>query len=159
MPRWLARQNDHGVPANALWLSKGMVQVFLVLTLLSKASYLTLISPSTAMILIRYLFSAGYGLKLAWQGEGDALPDVASHHPRLDAPIAALAAVYCLWLLYAAGLKYRLLSALRQAPGAAIYLMARCQRAQRAFSAGEQSCWPPCCCWPPPPPGCCGPGA
>ena len=137
MPRWLGRQNNHGVPANALWLSNGMVQVFLVLTLLSKASYLALISLSTAMILIPYLFSAGYGLKLAWQREGDSLPEVASHHPRLDAPIAALAAVYCLWLLYAAGLKYLLLSALLYAPGAAIYLLAKRQRAQRAFSPGE----------------------
>jgi arginine:ornithine antiporter/lysine permease len=31
-----------------------------------------------------------------------------------------LAAVYCAWLLYAAGLKYLLLSALLYAPGAAI---------------------------------------
>ena len=52
MPRWLGRQNAHGVPANALWLSNGMVQLVLVLTLLSKASYVALISLSTAMILI-----------------------------------------------------------------------------------------------------------
>ena len=105
MPRWLGRQNAHGVPANALWLSNGMVQLVLVLTLLSKASYVALISLSTAMILIPYLFSAGYGLKLAWQGEGDCPPDVASHHPRLDAPITALGALLlagiAAWLLWA----------------------------------------------------------
>jgi arginine:ornithine antiporter/lysine permease len=133
MPAWLAQQNSKGVSAHALWLTNGMVQVFLLLTLWSKASYLALISLSTAMILIPYLFSAVYGLKLAWQGEGAA----ASRHPRRDLPIAALAAVYCVWLLYAAGLKYLLLSALLYAPGALVYLLARRQRAQRPFTGRE----------------------
>ncbi len=114
------------------------MQIFLILTLLSKATYLALISLSTAMILIPYLFSAAYGLKLAWVGEGAGGPEAARHHPRRDLPIAALAAVYCLWLLYAAGLKYLLLSALLYAPGAAIYLLAKTQRAERAFSGREQ---------------------
>jgi arginine:ornithine antiporter / lysine permease len=131
MPAWLGRQNAHGVPGNALWLTNGMVQVFLLLTLLSKASYLALISLSTAMILLPYLFSACYGLKLAWAKEGE------SSHARRDVTVTALAAVYCLWLLYAAGLKYLLLSALLYAPGAAIYLMAKKQSAQRPFTRAE----------------------
>jgi arginine:ornithine antiporter / lysine permease len=138
MPRWLGEQNRQGVPAHALWLTNGMVQLFLLLTLWSKASYLALISLSTAMILIPYLFSAVYGLKLAWQGEGATLPEVAAHHPQRDIPIAALAAVYGGWLLYAAGLKYLLLSALLYAPGAAIYLLAKRQRGKRAFTGREQ---------------------
>ena len=70
MPTWLGRQNDKGVPANALWLTNSMVQIFLLLTLFSKASYLTLISLSTAMILVPYLFSAVYGLSLTWRDKG-----------------------------------------------------------------------------------------
>jgi arginine:ornithine antiporter / lysine permease len=138
MPKWLAQQNDKGVPANALWLSNGMVQIFLVVTLLSKASYLALISLSTAMILVPYLFSAVYGLKLAWSGHGAAPNGAATQHPRADLPIAALASVYGLWLLYAAGLKYLLLSALLYAPGAALYFWAKRQRGERAFTAREQ---------------------
>ncbi len=129
MPAWLARQNAQKVPANALWLTNGMVQVFLLLTLWSKASYLALISLSTAMILLPYLFSAAYGVSVASRGEGAAN----TRHPA-DLPIAALATVYCLWLLYAAGPKYLLLSALLYAPGAAFYLVGRRQRAQRAFT-------------------------
>lgn len=137
MPKWLGQQNAQGVPANALWLTNGMVQLFLILTLWSKASYLALISLSTAMILIPYLFSAAYGLKLAWDGTAAAEPAVAARHPRWDAPIAGLAVVYCVWLLYAAGLKYLLLSALLYAPGALVYLWARKQRAERPFTRGE----------------------
>ncbi len=138
MPAWLARQNDKGVPAHALWLTSGMVQLFLILTLVSKASYLALISLSTAMILIPYLFSAVYGLKLAWHGRAQAGAIAAEAHPARDISITALASVYCAWLLYAAGLKYLLLSAVLYAPGAAIYLLAKRQRAERAFSGREQ---------------------
>lgn len=142
MPKWLASQNSKGVPAHALWLTNGMVQLFLVLTLVSKASYLALISLSTAMILIPYLFSAIYGLKLAWTGKaggsGAAAVQRDVNHPARDISITALAAIYCAWLLYAAGLKYLLLSALLYAPGAAIYLLAKRQRAERAFTGTEQ---------------------
>ncbi|OYV01331.1 MAG: arginine-ornithine antiporter [Burkholderiales bacterium PBB5] len=146
MPAWLARQNDKGVPAHALWLTNAMVQAFLVLTLLSKASYLALISLSTAMILIPYLFSAVYGLTLAWTARAaantgataDATAAAAAHHPARDVSITALATLYCGWLLYAAGLKYLLLSALLYAPGAAVYLLAKRQRAERAFTGREQ---------------------
>jgi arginine:ornithine antiporter / lysine permease len=134
MPQWLSRQNGNGVPANALWLTNGMVQLFLLVTLFSKASYLALISLSTAMILVPYLFSAGYGLLLAWQGQGAAATGPRSGS---DLPIAALATLYCVWLLYAAGPKYLLLSALLYAPGAALYLWAKTQRAQRAFTPRE----------------------
>ena len=134
MPAWLARQNTKGVPAHALWLTNGMVQLFLILTLWSKASYLALISLSTAMILIPYLFSAAYGLKLAWTGEGKAPAETGA---RRAVGYTALAAVYCVWLLYAAGLKYLLLSALLYAPGAAVYLLAMKQRAQRPFTGRE----------------------
>ncbi|EJL86596.1 arginine/ornithine antiporter [Polaromonas sp. CF318] len=134
MPEWLGRQSGKGVPANALWLSSAMVQVFLIVTLVSKASYLALISLSTAMILLPYLFSALYGLKLAARGEG-----AGPARGGLDLPVAALASVYCLWLLYAAGAKYLLLSALLYAPGAALYFIAKRQARREPFTAGEKA--------------------
>jgi arginine:ornithine antiporter / lysine permease len=118
------------------------VQIFLLVTLFSKASYLALISLSTAMILVPYLFSALYGVKVAFNGEKP--PNTARQSPnggitfsRADVPIAALAAIYCAWLLYAAGLKYLLLAALLYAPGAILYIVAKRQRAQTAFTARE----------------------
>ncbi len=139
MPKWLATQNKQGVPANAMWLTNGMVQIFLLVTLLSKASYLALISLSTAMILLPYLFSALYGLSLAWRGEAasKAASPATAPTSKSDTPVAALAAVYCVWLLYAAGLKYLLLSALLYAPGAVIYIIAKRQRDQRLFTGAE----------------------
>jgi arginine:ornithine antiporter/lysine permease len=132
MPKWLAHPNRQGVPANALWLTNGMVQLFLLVTLFSEASYLALISLSTAMILVPYLFSAAYGLSVAWRGEG---AQAAGH--RSDSAVAALATLYCVWLLYAAGFKYLLLSALLYAPGVLLYAWAKRQRQERVFTAWE----------------------
>lgn len=132
MPKALARQNGQGVPANAMWLTSGMVQLFLLVTLVSKASYLALISLSTAMILLPYLFSAVYGLVLALRREGEA-----GTLRGIDLPITALATVYCVWLLYAAGPKYLLLSALLYAPGALVFMLARREQGGPLFRSFE----------------------
>lgn len=132
MPKWLGQTNTKHVPANALWLTNGMVQLFLILTLFSEASYLALISLSTAMILLPYLFSAAYGLSLALRGEG-----VKAAIGRADVPVAALATMYCLWLLYAAGFKYLLLSAMLYAPGVLLYAWAKRQRKEQVFTTWE----------------------
>lgn len=132
MPRRLSRQNGQGVPAHAMWLTSGMVQLFLVLTLFSKASYLALILLSTAMILLPYLFSAIYGVVLAFKKEG-----AAGTLRAIDLPVTLLATVYCGWLLYAAGPKYLLLSSLLYVPGAVIYSFARRELAKPVFRAYE----------------------
>ena len=119
MPITLAEESTRSVPANALWLTNGCIQLFLLLTLYSSASYLALISLATSMILLPYLFSSVYALRLTWQGE-----TYAGHRALQvrDMAIATVAALYCGWLLYAAGPKYLLLSALLYAPGSLIYL-------------------------------------
>jgi arginine:ornithine antiporter/lysine permease len=136
MPAWLGRKNTHGVPANAMWLTSALVQVFLLVTLFSKASYLALISLSTAMILVPYLLSAVYGLRVAWQGRINTMATSAG--TAKDVPVAALASVFCLWLLYAAGLKYLLLSALLYAPGAIVFVMARREQKKAALTGTER---------------------
>ncbi len=132
MPKWLMHKNANDVPSNALWVTNGLVQLFLVVTLLSKASYLALISLSTVMILVPYLFSAGYALWLAWQGNAALQTWL-----RAEVLLAALATVYCTWLIYAAGSKYLLLSALLYAPGMLVFVYAKRQLAQPVFNRAE----------------------
>ncbi|WP_207816845.1 basic amino acid/polyamine antiporter, partial [Pseudomonas sp. 50_B] len=57
MPEFLRRENANHVPANALWLTNAMVQIFLVITLFSASTYLSLIYLATSMILVPYLWS------------------------------------------------------------------------------------------------------
>ncbi|WP_193069281.1 arginine-ornithine antiporter [Pseudomonas sp. K5] len=134
MPVSLGVENTQGAPANALWLTNGCIQLFLLLTLYSSATYLALISLATAMILLPYLFSGLYALKLTWKG------DTYAGHRALqlrDMAIAAVATLYCMWLLYAAGPKYMLLSALLYAPGSLIYLGTLRARQGQALSGPE----------------------
>ncbi len=122
-PSWLAKENRHGVPVSAMWLTSGCVQAFLLITLLSSSTYLSLVSLGTSMILLPYIWAALYGLKLAWQGEGYRSSDRALR--QRDLAIAFVAVLYALWLLYAGGVKYLLLSALLYLPGALLYAWTR----------------------------------
>ncbi|MEQ4283736.1 arginine-ornithine antiporter [Pseudomonas syringae] len=131
MPEFLSRENANHVPANALWLTNAMVQVFLVITLFSSSTYLSLIYLATSMILIPYLWSAAYALRLAIRGEGY---ENARRERRKDLFIAAVALLYAIWLIYAGGVKYLLLSALLYAPGVILFAKAKLEAKKPVFT-------------------------
>lgn len=131
MPEFLNRENANHVPANALWLTNAMVQVFLVITLFSSSTYLSLIYLATSMILIPYLWSAAYALRLAIRGEGY---ENARRERRKDLFIAAVALLYAVWLIYAGGVKYLLLSALLYAPGVILFAKAKLEAKKPVFT-------------------------
>ncbi len=135
MPKALAVENAHGVPSRALWATNAMVQLFLLLTLLSNATYLALISLATSMILVPYLFSALHGWASAARGTGYGAQEGGAR--TRDTALAALASTYCVWLLYAAGLKYLLLAALLYAPGALLFAAARREQHRALFKGAE----------------------
>ena len=135
MPEFLRRENANQVPANALWLTNAMVQLFLVITLFSNSTYLSLIYLATSMILVPYLWSAGYAVLLAVRGE---TYEQAHAERRKDLFIAGVALVYALWLLYAGGVKYLLLSALLYAPGALLFAKAKRELGQPVFTQVEK---------------------
>jgi arginine:ornithine antiporter/lysine permease len=135
MPSFLARENAKHAPVNALWLSNGLIQLFLIITLFNDATYLKLIYLATSMILLPYFWSAAYAVLLAVRGEtyaGEA------QTRRKDLLIGLLALIYAVWLVYAGGLQYVLLSALLYAPGALFFAMAKREQGQRIFTTVEQ---------------------
>ncbi len=135
MPEFLRRENSKQVPANALWLTNAMVQIFLVITLFSSSTYLSLIYLATSMILVPYLWSAAYGFLLAFRGE--TYEQAASERSK-DLLIGGIALVYAIWLLYAGGVKYLLLSALLYAPGAILFAKAKREIGQPIFTNIEK---------------------
>jgi arginine:ornithine antiporter/lysine permease len=135
MPEFLRRENANQVPANALWLTNAMVQLFLVITLFSNSTYLSLIYLATSMILVPYLWSAGYAVLLAVRGE---TYEQAHAERRKDLFIAGVALIYAIWLLYAGGVKYLLLSALLYAPGALLFAKAKRELGQPVFTQVEK---------------------
>ncbi|MEN8642770.1 arginine-ornithine antiporter [Pseudomonas sichuanensis] len=135
MPEFLRRENANQVPANALWLTNAMVQIFLVITLFSNSTYLSLIYLATSMILVPYLWSAAYAFLLAWRSE---TYEQALAERKKDLIIGGIALIYAIWLLYAGGVKYLLLSALLYAPGAILFAKAKREVGQPIFTSIEK---------------------
>lgn len=119
-PQIFAKENSRHSPSFSLWITNGLIQLFLLLTLVYQAGYQALFSIATAAILPPYLFSAAYGLKLAWTGER-----YKAEEPRRGAiALGVVATVYGFWLCYAAG-DAMLLSALLFAPGILVHAWQR----------------------------------
>ena len=135
MPEFLRKENANHVPVNALWLTNAMVQLFLIITLFSASTYLSLIYLATSMILVPYLWSAAYALLLAVRGE--SYEGFAAER-RKDLIIGGIALIYAVWLLYAGGVKYLLLSALLYAPGAILFAKAKLELKQPIFTNVEK---------------------
>ena len=116
-PRILDKLNANGTPINSLWFTGFVVQFCLVLVLLTGKSYNALLLISTSMILVPYFLIGAYLFKLSLQQN-------AAWYIKLTGFMAAL---YGLWIVYAAGLDYLLLSVLLYVPGIALFLYSRYQ--------------------------------
>ena len=134
-PAWLARENARGAPAASLWLTSASVQLFLLVTLVSESTYLSLVNLGTAMILLPYTGAAGHALNVALRGESYHVGE--GQRRRRAAAVSALALLYALWLVYAGGVKYLLLGCLLYAPGALLYAWARREHGRAVFSRRE----------------------
>jgi len=135
MPAFLRKENANHVPANALWLSNGLIQLFLVITLFSASTYLSLLYLATSMILVPYFWSSAYAVLLAARGE---TYEHATGERNKDLLIALISTLYAVWLVYAAGIQYLLLSALLYAPGAILFAKAKRELGQPVFTGLEK---------------------
>ncbi|RRW32135.1 arginine-ornithine antiporter [Ectopseudomonas oleovorans] len=135
MPAFLRKENANHVPANALWLSNGLIQLFLIITLFNASTYLSLLYLATSMILVPYFWSSAYAVLLAVHGE---TYENAAGERNKDLLIAAISTLYAVWLVYAAGVQYLLLSALLYAPGAILFAKAKRELGQPIFTGVEK---------------------
>ena len=87
------------------------------------------------MILVPYLWSAAYAVLLCGRGETYE----GAYGQRLkDLLVGVIALGYAVWLLYAGGLKYLLLSALLYAPGVILFAQAKREQGQPLFTLLEK---------------------
>lgn len=135
MPKFLGKENAKKAPVNALLLTNGLTQVFLIIAHFEQAGYLALLLLATSMILIPYFLSGLYALKVAVQKDGYKAGE--GHAVTRDIIIGALATLYGAWLVYAAGLEYLLLSMILYAVGIAFYIWARKEKGAQIFKPVE----------------------
>jgi arginine:ornithine antiporter/lysine permease len=133
LPRFFAGENAGGSPANALWITNVLVQAFLILTLFAQSTYQALYYISASAILVPYVFSGAYALKLSITGEGYKMGE-----NRIGGMLVGLVAtVYGLWLVYAAGPAYIFMCAMLYAPGIILHAVARRESGERVFHPVE----------------------
>jgi arginine:ornithine antiporter / lysine permease len=134
MPAFLGKENANQVPANAVLMSTLLVQAVLVATLFSADAFTFALSLCSHLSLLPYLLSAGYLLKLVLARETYAPTD--SEYTR-DMLVAVFATIYSVFLVYAGGTKFLVLSFLIYAPGTVLYLMTRREQNKQVFTTAE----------------------
>jgi arginine:ornithine antiporter/lysine permease len=130
MPRLFATENANRVPAAALLLTNIVVQLIVMSTYFSRDAFALMLSLTSAMSLIPYLFVAAYGLQVSKRGE---TYDVQPEGRQRDLIVAFVAVVYTAFMIYAGGLKFILLSAILYAPGTLLYIWARREQNLKVF--------------------------
>lgn len=114
MPKWFAKLNDNGTPKNSLIVTTICTQIFLLALLSSsfQKAYFVIYSIATTSIVIPYLFSALYGLKLSFT-EG---------FTSTDKVVSIVACVYTIYVIYAIGITYLGLTIILYAIGIYVYI-------------------------------------
>jgi arginine:ornithine antiporter/lysine permease len=134
MPSFLAGENKNKAPAAALWLTNGVIQLFLIVTWFAEYAFTMALKMTSSMTLIPYLLVAAYGLKLAWTGETYA---AGGGGRKVDWTRGAIATIYAAGMLYAGGAKFILLSALLYAPGTILFIIAKREQGKKVFTPVE----------------------
>ncbi|MBE7356553.1 arginine-ornithine antiporter [Staphylococcus haemolyticus] len=112
-PKWFAKENKNKAPINALLITNILVQIFLISMLFTDSAYQFAFSLASSAILIPYMFSAFYQLKYTIEHKGYATVK--------QWAIGIIASIYAIWLVYAAGIDYLLLTMLLYIPGLFVY--------------------------------------
>ena len=127
-------ENKNKAPVGALWLTNGVIQVFLLFTWFAEEAFTIALKMTSSMTLIPYLFVAAYGLKLAWTGE----TYVTDRRGRgVDWVRGAIATIYAVLMLTSGGTKFLMLSALLYAPGTILFIIARREQNRSVFTRVE----------------------
>ena len=119
LPRTFRKVNRKGTPVNALLLTQCFTQLFL-LSILSpqlNETYLAAITIATTLVLIPYLLSSLYAVKIALSLRKKESP----HH----LVIALLGTLYSLYVIYAVGIRYLVLSILFYGIGSLLFIRAK----------------------------------
>lgn len=133
MPRFLRRSNSADVPVPALLMTTALSQVVLVITLFSDDAFTFALDLTSSLSLIPFLMAAMFAVKIMVR------PDelTAGTGRRRDLVVSVVATLYTAFLLFAAGLKFVLVSLIVYAPATILFAMARREQQRQVFSPAE----------------------
>ncbi|MER5707318.1 basic amino acid/polyamine antiporter [Streptomyces sp. NPDC002122] len=134
MPRFLGRSSGDDVPVPALLMTTALSQVILIVTAFSDDAFNFALDLTSALSLIPFLLAAGFAVKIALRPQAEK---VAGRSTRRELVVGVLATLYTAFLLYAAGLKFVLVSFILYAPATFLFIKARREQNRRLFSPAE----------------------
>ena len=119
LPKVFKKVNKKGTPVNALLMTQVFTQIFLISILSPQLNetYLAAITIGTTLVLIPYLLSSLYAVKIALINRGNE-----SFHNII---IALLGTIYSLYVIFAVGIKYLFLSVIFYAVGSLLFIRAK----------------------------------
>ena len=129
-PAILAKQNKYGAPTWAVIISALIIQLFIIIIHFNDATFQACYALSTSAIMVPYVLSAFYYLKVVSKGEDK---EIEGNNRTIPWIIAIAASIYGCWLLYASGVTYILVASLLYAPGTLMYLYHRKKTGQKLF--------------------------
>ena len=127
-----ARGNKNGAPAFSLFVTNGIIQLFLIVIFFNESTYQAFYNLSTLMIMVPYLFSGAYYAKVAIKKEG-SLEESSAGTVFKARFFGILGTVYGFWMLYSSGLNMLLVSTLLYAPGIIVYALGKKERNEKIF--------------------------
>ncbi len=130
MPKIFATENENKAPEAALWLTNIVIQLLVISTYWAEDAFVLMLSLTSVMGLIPYLFVAAYGYLIAKRGE---TYENEPKDQKRDLIIASIAFVYTIFMIYAGGMKFLLLSAALYAPGTILYVITRKEQKKQVF--------------------------
>lgn len=131
-PKFFAKENKNGAPVNALLVTNGCVQVFLLTFLFTKSAYNLGFALASSAILLPYAFTAFYQLKHSLQSPKQTKKRV------FNILVGILASLYAIYLIYAGGWDYLLLTMVAYALGIWVYVKVRKEHEKPVFEGIEK---------------------
>jgi arginine:ornithine antiporter/lysine permease len=132
-PSSFMRENRKNTPIVSLWWTSLITQIFVIIVHFSASTYQAVYSMASVAVLIPYLLSTLYQLKLVKTGE----TYLNGKNKMRDGVIGFLAALYSCWLLYAAGLDYLLMVSSLYLAGFLLYIPVQLAQKRKLFKGWD----------------------
>ena len=125
-PKSFARTNKNGAPIVTVLISAGITQLFLIVSVFSSSTYQFFYACAVSTILIPYVCSAAYYMKIAWKRE-----HLTPEQVKKARVFGTVGFVYTVFLVWAAGLVGIMITTILFAPGIIVYAMGQRERGEK----------------------------
>ncbi len=124
LPKIFTKVNKNFTPINSLLFSQIFTQFFLLSILLPSMNktYVTVITMGTTLVLIPYLLSSIYAVKIAWKEKGEN---------QFNKAIALIGTIYSMYVIYAVGIKYLFFTVIFYVLGSGLFIWAKKEQNQK----------------------------